>query len=436
MADDTYVSVRGVSKKFARSLKHSFVYGAEDIVRAATGRQPNQTLRESEFWALRDVSFDLKPGQSVGIVGLNGSGKTTLLRIVSGILKPTAGDVAVNGRLAPMLALGAGFKPVLSGRENVFLNMSLLGVPHREIKRLFDEVVDFADVWESIDAPLGTYSTGMQMRLGFACAIHTSPQILVIDEVLAVGDIRFRTKCRNKINELRRDGVSMLIVSHSAISVETLTNHCLYLEKGRVKAQGEPREVLRLYEADTIGRAAVANHQKLETWRVRPAPSGASADTQSAIGIRNVRLENGRKAPVDHWVFGEAGDVVLDLDVRARVEDVSLNVIVTDMTDGHGANVQFMRSKLDVGALTLTHPGAEARLQLPHVGLRAGVYRLKFSISAGPLDDPLDALDDFQVVVKASDKSLNSEFYQPRAWVFEAHDAVAAIDDVEESTML
>lgn len=431
MEDRTVVSVRNLSKKFSRSLKRSFVYGAEDVMRAALGRPLNQSLRDSEFWALRDVSFDLLAGDAIGIVGLNGSGKTTLLRIISGVLRATTGEVEVNGRLAPMLALGAGFKPVLSGRENVFLNMSLLGVPHRRIREKFDEVVDFADLWDAIDAPLGTYSTGMQMRLGFACAIHTDPQILVIDEVLSVGDVRFRVKCRNKMNELRRAGVSMLIVSHSAISVETLTNHCLYLEKGVVKAQGAPADVLRLYEADTIARTQVANNRRLEQWR-ESAPSLATAHPAAPLRISSVRIENGTLQPADYWTFGEPGELVLQLAAHERVEDVSINVIITDMTNGRGENVQFLRSRLDVGALGFNPPAAEARLRFPHVGLRPGVYRMKFSLSVGSLEDPLDALDDFKVVVKSAAGSLNCEFYQPRSWLISTLQPGAAEVDMDE----
>lgn len=438
MGDDLHVSIRGVSKKFARSLKRSFVYGAEDIVRAAAGRPLHQALRDSEFWALRDISFDLRAGESTGIVGLNGSGKTTLLRLISGILRPTSGHITVNGRLAPMLALGAGFKPVLSGRENVFLNMSLLGVPHGEIRRRFDEVVDFADVWEAIDAPLGTYSSGMQMRLGFACAVHTQPQILVIDEVLAVGDVRFRVKCRNKINDLRRDGVSMLIVSHSAISVETLTNHCIYLEKGAVKAQGAPSEVLRLYEADTIVQAGAGNRRKLEQ-RIQADLHHEATNSDDAIRIRNVRMVQDDGAQTDFWSFGQPGALAVDLTARHAVEDVSLNLIVTNVTDGPGENVQFLRSRLDIGGLRIAPPGAEVTLLLPHVGLRPGDYRLKLSVSSGPMDDLHDVVDGFQAIVRPSEASTDCDFYQPRRWVIGATDqsvpdppAQAEIEEAEE----
>jgi lipopolysaccharide transport system ATP-binding protein len=416
MGERPYVSVRNVSKKFSRSLKRSFVFGAEDILRATFGQPLNQELRDSEFWALSDVSFDLNPGESVGIVGLNGSGKTTLLRIISGVLRQTRGEVTINGRLAPMIALGAGFKPVLSGRENIFLNMSLLGVPHREIKRRFEEVVDFAGIWDAIDAPLGTYSTGMQMRLGFACAVHTEPQILVIDEVLAVGDLRFRIKCRNKINDLRRQGVSMLIVSHSSISVETLTNHCIYLEKGRVKAQGEPAEVLRLYEADTVFQANAANQKNLEA-RQNADLRHTREIRESPVKIANLQLLNGSGAPVEAWDFGHSGQLAMTLSVAEGVGEISLNLIVTEVTDGPGENVQFLRTKYDIGDLDLTPPVSDVRLHLSNVGFKPGSYRAKLSVSQGEMDELLDVVEGFQFIVRPTPQSTNCQFYQPRQWI-------------------
>ncbi|HZT56747.1 MAG TPA: ABC transporter ATP-binding protein, partial [Burkholderiaceae bacterium] len=277
-----------MSKKFARSLKRSFVYGARDIGRLLFGRLlPRATpdaLRPSEFWAVRDVSFALHRGRSLGIVGQNGSGKTTLLRMVAGVLRPTLGSVRADGAIAPMLALGAGFKPVLSGRENVFLNLALLGVGERAARARFDAILDFAELHDAIDAPLGTYSSGMQARLGFACAVHTEPSILIVDEVLAVGDARFRMKCRNRINELRRAGTALLLVSHSPILVEALCDEALLLRGGRMAQLGPPREVLKAYE-DELLRHAVAGDAGRSPARVeRPLPEGAQ------LAVRGVDL--------------------------------------------------------------------------------------------------------------------------------------------------
>lgn len=406
------VSVRHVSKKFARSLKRSFVYGAREIGGALLGREPSTKLRPSEFWAIRDVSFDLKPGKSIGIVGLNGSGKTTLLRMVSGILKPTAGEIAVRGRIAPMLALGAGFKPVLSGRENIFLNMSILGVPHREIARRLDSVIDFAEIADSIDAPLGTYSSGMLARLGFSCAIHTHPSILVVDEVLSVGDAKFRVKCRNHLNQLRKQGTSMLLVSHSAVLVETLSDECIYLKSGVVAARGAPAEVLKTYECDGL-KIALEHNQRAATRRAEFSES----PTSEQIRIKRVGLGINGTEDSEYWVSGKAGRISVLLHAPVTSEDLSLNLMIFDLTHQHGDTVQLLMSAKDIGWVRAEAGDSQFVLELDAVGLRPGTYRIKMSLTQGKMHDILDVVDNFRLVVRDGGLTSNALYYQPRNWV-------------------
>ncbi|MEO0804175.1 MAG: ABC transporter ATP-binding protein, partial [Cyanobacteria bacterium J06642_2] len=215
-SDDLVISVEDVSKKFCRNLKRSLFYGMRDILADfAGGRRHSDQLRLQEFWALQSISFQLHRGEAVGLVGTNGAGKSTLLRIISGLIKPDVGQVRVRGRLAPLIALGAGFNPILTGRENIFANMSILGLSTRQIQQRFQDVVAFAEIEDAIDAPVQTYSSGMTARLGFACAIHTEPDILLIDEVLAVGDARFRAKCYRRLYDLRQKGVAFILVNHN-----------------------------------------------------------------------------------------------------------------------------------------------------------------------------------------------------------------------------
>src|SRR5882672_2879147 len=204
--------------------------------------QPSET-----FPALTQVSFSVPKGSTYGVIGRNGSGKSTALKLVAGITKPTSGSVRVEGRISALIELGAGFHPEISGRENVFINGIMLGLSKREIGRRFDEIVDFAELQDFIDAPVKTYSSGMYMRLGFAVAIHVDPDVLLVDEVLAVGDEGFTHKCLDKFSEFRRRGKTILLVTHSLGLVERFCDEALWLDAGRVSAEGDPKRVIGAY---------------------------------------------------------------------------------------------------------------------------------------------------------------------------------------------
>src|SRR5215813_6384357 len=204
--------------------------------------QPSET-----FPALTDVSFSVPKGSTYGVIGRNGSGKSTALKLVAGITKPTSGTVRVAGRISALIELGAGFHPEISGRENVFINGIMLGLSKREIEQRFDEIVDFAELREFIDAPVKTYSSGMYMRLGFAVAIHVNPDVLLVDEVLAVGDEGFTHKCLDKFAEFRRRGKTILLVTHSLNLVERFCDEALWLDQGRAMVHGDPLRVVGAY---------------------------------------------------------------------------------------------------------------------------------------------------------------------------------------------
>ncbi|CUU54480.1 ABC-2 type transport system ATP-binding protein [Parafrankia irregularis] len=228
----TVIRAAGVSKKFvayskrATSLKERFVRRE-----GASGE---------DFWALRDIDVQIGRGQTVGLAGANGSGKSTLLKVLAGILRPTSGEVAVNGRIASLLELGAGFNGELSGRDNVYLNASLLGLSKREIDRLFDSIVDFAELRHKIDDEVKHYSSGQYVRLGFAVAVHVDPDILLVDEVLAVGDEAFQRKCLDKIAQFRSEGRTILFVTHSLDLIENMCDRVLVLETGNLIYDGQP----------------------------------------------------------------------------------------------------------------------------------------------------------------------------------------------------
>jgi len=205
--------------------------------------------RAEEFWALKNVNLTIPCGATVGLIGRNGSGKSTLLKLISRILYPTRGEIKVNGRVSTLLELGAGFHPDFTGRENIFLNASILGLSRREIKERLDEIIAFAELGDFIDNPVRTYSSGMYMRLGFAVAVHVNPEILLVDEVLAVGDTPYQEKCLNRIRELQRRGVTIVFVTHDPKQVEELCDLAVWLDRGEVRFVGPAKEAIRAYAA-------------------------------------------------------------------------------------------------------------------------------------------------------------------------------------------
>jgi len=242
------IEVARVSKIYRRfSHKKQFA----TLKSALLSRSLIKNLRPDEtFTALNDVSLTVPKGQTLGVIGRNGSGKSTLLKLVAGISKPSTGTVKVHGRISALIELGAGFHPEISGRENVFINGIMLGLTKREVTERFDEIVEFAEMKEFIDAPVKTYSSGMYMRLGFAVAIHVDPEVLLVDEVLAVGDEGFTHKCLDKFAEFKRRGKTILLVTHSLGMVERFCDEALWLDAGRIKGSGDPKRIVGAYVTD------------------------------------------------------------------------------------------------------------------------------------------------------------------------------------------
>ncbi|MEJ8568209.1 ABC transporter ATP-binding protein [Elongatibacter sediminis] len=234
MSDDVLVKVEGVSKKFCRSLKRSMWYGVQDVASELLGRQGgHDQLRKNEFWAVDDVSFELRRGECLGLIGPNGAGKSTLLKMLNGLIKPDKGRITMRGRVGALIELGAGFNPILTARENIYVNGSVLGFTKKEIDRKFDAIVDFAEIEEFIDTPVQSFSSGMKVRLGFAVAAQMEPDILLIDEVLAVGDVGFRMKCFNRILKLKNLGTVIVLVSHSMLDVHRVCSTAAVISPGK-----------------------------------------------------------------------------------------------------------------------------------------------------------------------------------------------------------
>jgi len=232
---DTLIKVEGLYKKFTTSLKRSMWYGSIDTIRTMASINYDTTkLRKGEFWALQDINFELKRGEVLGLIGRNGSGKSTLLRLLSGVFPPDKGKITMRGRIGALIALGVGFHPHMSGKENVYLNGAILGFSKNDIKQKYDEIVDFAEIGDFIDAPVSTYSSGMKVRLGYAIAAQMEPDILLIDEVLSVGDIGFRAKCLNSISKISKNA-AVIFVSHTMEQIARISSQVALMNDGNVE---------------------------------------------------------------------------------------------------------------------------------------------------------------------------------------------------------
>jgi lipopolysaccharide transport system ATP-binding protein len=313
------VTVEGLSKKFGLSLKSALKYGLTDSFRRLTGRGKNENLRLGEFWALKDVNFTLEPGDALGIMGVNGSGKTTLLRILNGSYTPDAGSVVLRGRIGALIAAGAGFSPMLTGRENVFISGTLLGMSPAEIRRKFDEIVAFADLGEFIDMPVRNYSSGMSVRLGFAVAVLGTPEILLVDEVLAVGDINFQKRCYERIFKLRQEGTAIILVSHSIGAIWAVCTSGLFLDHGVSTGKISVEEACNSYNLRNI-RDAAEYGEKHELTSENPV---SPWDPDSEAFINKCEACNaGSGEPQAEFAFGEPILLKMYIELRERIKDV------------------------------------------------------------------------------------------------------------------
>ncbi len=304
------VRVEGLGKRYRlegggdcwryRSLREDLVRWAKAPLRLLRG---GVSSRSEDFWALRDVGFDLEPGEVLGIIGRNGAGKSTLLKVLSRITSPTEGRVELRGRVGSLLEVGTGFHPELTGRENVFLNGSLLGMGRREIARKFDDIVAFAEVEKFLDTPVKRYSSGMYVRLAFAVAAHLEPEILVVDEVLAVGDTEFQKKCLNKMGDVAHQGRTILFVSHNMAAVMNLCRRAVLLERGRLRLLGSAREVVSRYL------------EAADTAATTPLGERRDRSGEGRFRFEEVALLDGAGRPRAYAVTGED----LYLQVRLRV---------------------------------------------------------------------------------------------------------------------
>ena len=374
-SSDLAIAVRGVSKQYKiqhQNQRHDTLIGSV-LHRLKTGLR---STSQETFWALRDINFEVQRGEVFGVIGRNGAGKSTLFKIMSRITEPSSGDIEMHGRVGSLLEVGTGFHPELTGRENVFLNGAILGMRKSEIKRQFDAIVDFAEVEKFLDTPVKRYSSGMYTRLAFAVAAHLQPEILIVDEVLAVGDAQFQQKCLGKMKDVAGQGRTVLFVSHNMAAVSALTSRCAFLRNGQLIELGATTDVIQAYLADSYDQGL---------------------KNKKALASRNtpIRINSITPKPGYGEFFYLDEDLVFDIAVDADIDRVGLRFGMTIGAPYAGA----ILSSNSPSTITVTKNGSSVyRVILKSVHLAPGSYVMSISIGEGSFTE---ARRNYDVILEA-----------------------------------
>jgi lipopolysaccharide transport system ATP-binding protein len=408
MSEATVVFDR-VWKKFRRGERHdSFRDLIPAQLRRLTGRAAKAPAEQNDFWAVRDVSFEVRNGEALGIIGPNGAGKSTILKLLTQILRPTQGSTTVRGRIGALIEVAAGFHPDLTGRENVFLQGAIMGMKRAEIERKFDDIVDFSGVSEFIDTPVKRYSSGMNARLGFAIAAHLDPDVLLIDEVLSVGDAAFQDRCLARMRELQARGLPMIFISHNLPAVVELCTRAIVLERGTVRYDGDPAEAIRVHRTVPVERPTGSHPGPI--WITRAElfdHRGESNGVFRTNGEMTVRIAYQTNQPVDRPQFA--------VDIH-RVDGIQCAGINTRIA---GRNFGVLDG---TGHVDLT---------IPNLPLLSGCYLVSVGILSGSVMAPYDVHMKAYPFSVASDSRQLGFMHLDHTWDHETDGRPASADRQE-----
>jgi len=377
------IEFNNVWKKFRRGERLNSLRDAlPSLFRKTIGINNGNGLKHEEFWAVEDVNFNIKKGEVVGIIGPNGAGKSTILKLLSRILEPNKGKIVISGRVGALIEITAGFHPELTGRENIYLNGTILGMTKKEINSRFDEIVDFSGITEFIDTPVKRYSSGMYSRLGFSVAAHMDPDILLVDEVLSVGDLAFQAKCTQKMRELLKSNITIVLVSHNLYLIQGLCKRVILLGKGKIINEGLPDEVIPFYQNIIYGaqeaelKRTIAN----ENWKV-------VLDTESTVNIHSLILHDDKRNPIEKLKFGDPIFINVEFESKEKIDKpvFSLEIIRSDgvlccFSDTRGQH--FLTDSIEgKGSIDIN---------LGTINLAPGIYMIKVSIWDKEMIHPYD----------------------------------------------
>lgn len=388
------ISVEGIGKKFR--LRSGGTRTLKSVILDTMGVRRG---KKDDFWALKDVSFSVNNGETLGIIGCNGAGKSTLLSLLAGTKRATEGKIRKSGVISSLLELGAGFHPELTGRENVYLCGALMGISRRKMTEQFDAIVDFAGIGEFIDQPVKHYSSGMYVRLGFAVAVEVDPDILLIDEVLAVGDASFQRKCIAKMEEFREKGKTMLIISHDLKTIQSVSDRILLLDGGRVMGIGDPEQLVEQYESISRKRNAKSLQREWGTGEAK---------------ITGVEFfdKNGKTADKFQW----ADPLIVRIDYYASklLEDPVFGFAISDQ-NGHliyGNNTQLEKFKIE----KIDGEGS-LKLRLDNIAMAAGTYLFSFSVHSADHKINYHRVDNLFPIAVESEKQFEGCCHMPCKWI-------------------
>ncbi len=381
MKNEVLVSVENLSKKFCKDLKTSLWYGVKDLASGLSGNRNERELRAKEFWAVKDISFELRRGECLGLIGHNGAGKSTLLKILNGLINPDAGKVTIKGRVGALIELGAGFNPILSGRENIYNNGAILGFTRKEIDSKVEEIIDFAEIREFIDMPVQNYSSGMKVRLGFAVAAQMQPDVLIIDEVLAVGDLGFVLKCFKQIDTILPN-TAIVFVSHSMPMVSRICNQIILMERGKAVFQGSD-----------VGKA-------IDKYYTRFADNDSNVIfTDGSLELQEVEILSSKKdetgLPQFNW--GDEFRIKLGFKLNQEIGMPQFNINIFDKEQRPVA--LFERNKTDEKSKRMDK-SLDIILCHQNLQLSKGIYSLNITVTDGLSSTPklrMNSVVSFQV---------------------------------------
>lgn len=399
---DASIRIEGLWKRFRKGSSSGLLWEA---LLQRLHRRPSDA-----FWALSDVSLEVRPGEAVGVIGPNGAGKSTLLKVLSRILKPDRGRIAVSGRLSGLIEVGAGFHGDLTGRENIFINGAILGMSRTEIRRKFDAIVDFAGIRDFLDTPVKRYSSGMYVRLGFSVAAHVQPDVLLVDEVLSVGDVSFKARCMDAMRGFLRRGTSVLFVSHNLSAVKRFCDRVVLLDHGRVRTSGQPDVAIAEYSR-LVSDLEDANPAGMENSHI-----GGRSRSAGPARIAAVRVLDENGCPCRTLTAGRPMRLEIDYDLDASLAGAwEPNFAVSVHMFGAGLFYQF-ESRRDGFHLGKVAGGGTVAVDLPSLSLGEGVYQIGVALADAKGLPEHDWHDRAYRITVTGDGVTDGPVHQPRIW--------------------